>query len=141
VTAVGPGEAPKEWGCDAVWEGGEAKLESCIAVFGIMYRLIEGEEQQEYLTKLVSTEPTVAGEEAPYPDAVFDLQEMMPDDLSYYSYVGSLVRISSQPLHCGAFIMHAELHAYYAPCLLRSMLASHHTTSNKLIKLAYSATD
>jgi hypothetical protein len=35
-----------------------------------------------------------AGEEAPYPDSTFDLNELLPEDTSYMAYIGSLVRNS-----------------------------------------------
>jgi hypothetical protein len=33
-----------------------------------------------------------AGAKAPYPSPVLDLNTMLPDDLSYIGYIGSLVR-------------------------------------------------
>lgn len=58
---------------------------------------------------------------APYPDGTFDLTQLLPDDLSYYTYEGSLVRACSinsmLPVEC------ALLHSQYlgaascaAPC-------------------------
>ena len=38
VTLIAEGEEP-EWGCDAVWQGGEANLDDCNAVFAIMYKI------------------------------------------------------------------------------------------------------
>jgi hypothetical protein len=61
VTAVGPGQAPPDWGCDAVWEGGDPVLEKCIAVFGIIYKLDEDAVEPEYFQKLFDSFPEEAG--------------------------------------------------------------------------------
>jgi hypothetical protein len=61
VTAVGPGQAPPDWGCDAVWKGGSPVLEKCIAVFGIIYKLDENATEPEYFEKLFSGFPETAG--------------------------------------------------------------------------------
>jgi hypothetical protein len=61
VTAIGPGQAPADWGCDAVWQGGEAVLEKCIAVFGIIYKLDEKAVEPPYFQKLFSAFPQEAG--------------------------------------------------------------------------------
>lgn len=66
VTAVGPGEAPAEWGCDAVWEGGDPVLEKCIAVFGIVYVTEPDATSPEYFESLFKTFPAFAG--APHSD-------------------------------------------------------------------------
>lgn len=61
MTAVGPGEAPKEWGCDAVWEGGDPVLEKCIAVFGIVYVTKEDAVSPSFFQNIFNTFPEVAG--------------------------------------------------------------------------------
>lgn len=90
VTAVGPGEAPTDWGCDAVWEGGDPVLEKCIAVFGIVYVTTPDAKSPEYFDHLFSSFPSVAGSEAAFPAPTFDLNSLLPEDKSYYGYVGSL---------------------------------------------------
>lgn len=95
MTLVGPGEAP-DWGCDAVWEGGDAVLENCTAVFGVMYRLGQPDSQPAYLEAAIREAPLVAGGKAPLRAGQLDLNTVLPSDRSYYSYVGSLVRISKQ---------------------------------------------
>ena len=65
VTAVGPGEAPKEWGCDAVWEGGDPVLEKCIAVFGVMYVMKKDVETPPALKNLINAYPKIAGTSHP----------------------------------------------------------------------------
>jgi hypothetical protein len=61
VTAVGPGEAPADWGCDAVWEGGDPVLEKCIAVFGIAYYFEPSAVSPSYLKDVLDGFPLVAG--------------------------------------------------------------------------------
>lgn len=108
VTLVGPGEAP-EWGCDAVWAGGAPVLENCTAVFGVMYRLGEPDTAPAYLEAAIKKAPRVAGASVPYPADQLDLMSILPSDLSYYSYIGSLVR----PFHArGSMVMNAA-----APCM------------------------
>lgn len=61
VTAVAKGEAPKDWGCDAVWDGGEANLEKCIAVFGTIYIMSDTSKSPVYLDYLLENFPQIAG--------------------------------------------------------------------------------
>lgn len=91
VTLVGPGEAP-EWGCDDVWQGGDAALENCTAVFGILYRLGDSTDLPGYLESAIKETPIVAGEEKPLSAGKLNVDNILPDDRSYYTYVGSLVR-------------------------------------------------
>lgn len=91
VTLAGPGEAP-EWGCDDVWNGGDPVLENCTAVFGIMYRLGTPTTEPGYLETAVKEAPLVAGAEKPLAAGQLNLQNLIPRDPSYYTYVGSLVR-------------------------------------------------
>lgn len=60
VSAVAEGEAP-EWGCDEVWQGGDANLEQCIAVFGIIFKI--GDSSPDYFDKIFDTAPTEFDEE------------------------------------------------------------------------------
>lgn len=92
VTHVGKNEAPADWGCDALWQGGAAVYERCVAVFAIGYTLDEASAPPPYLNDLLASAPIVAGEQTAYPESVLDLNRMFPADKSYYTYVGSLVR-------------------------------------------------
>jgi hypothetical protein len=91
VSFVAKGFAPPEWGCDAVWEGGDAVLEKCVAVFGVMYSISDDGAEPAYLRSILEHVPDVAGAEAPAPFKTLDLYQMLPKDKSYYSYAGSLV--------------------------------------------------
>lgn len=91
VTLVGPGEAP-EWGCDEYWSTGDPVLENCTAVFGIMYRLGEPEMVPGYFEAAIKEAPQVAGAEKPLAAGEIDIQNLLPADTSYYTYIGSLVR-------------------------------------------------
>jgi hypothetical protein len=99
VTAVGPGEAPPEWGCDAIWDGGDPVFEKCIAVFGVLYVYKPDAVTPEPIQKLFDSFPALAGEKAPYPDATIDLNGLLPEDKSYNTYIGSLVCICSTCNH------------------------------------------
>lgn len=91
MTLVGPGEAP-EWGCDAVWQGGDAALEKCTAVFGMLYRLGDDADVPGYLETAIKETPIVAGQEKPLSAGKLNIGNILPADHSYYAYVGSLVR-------------------------------------------------
>eukprot|EP00892_Ulva_mutabilis_P000744 jgi/Ulvmu1/10670/UM066_0054.1 len=90
VTLAGPGQAPPEWGCDAYWKGGDPVLEKCTAVFGIMYRLGRPAQEPGYLEIAVKEAPLVAGAEKPLSAGQINLQNLIPSDPSYYTYIGSL---------------------------------------------------
>ena len=96
VTLIGPGEAP-EWGCDDVWNGGAAVLERCAAVFAIMYRLGGDADMPGYLETATKEAPLVAGAEAPLSAGHLNIGDLLPTDLSYYTYAGSLVRLALPP--------------------------------------------
>lgn len=89
VTLVAKGEAP-EWGCDAVWDGGDPVLEKCTAVFGILYKF--GETSPEWIDKAYGEGPLKVDEEEAEPFSMkdIDLSATLPEDKSYYTYYGSL---------------------------------------------------
>nr|QBP05104.1 alpha carbonic anhydrase 1 [Ulva prolifera] len=90
VTLAGPGQAPPAWGCDAVWEGGDPVLENCTAVFGVMYRLGEPTQEPNYLETAINEAPDVAGAKKPLSAGQLNVDNIIPEDKSYYTYVGSL---------------------------------------------------
>lgn len=90
VTLAGPGQAPPEWGCDAIWEGGDPVLENCTAVFGVMYRLGTPSTEPGYLEAAVKEAPDVAGAKKPLSAGQLNVDNIMPADRSYYTYIGSL---------------------------------------------------
>jgi hypothetical protein len=99
VSFVAKGSAPPEWGCDAVWDGGEPVLNKCVAVFGIMYHISDEEDSSPtYFKDILDHAPDVAGAETPAPFDEFDLYQLIPKDKSYYTYAGSLV--CSPVSHC-----------------------------------------
>lgn len=92
VAAVGFNEAPAEWGCDALWQGGEVDYERCVAVFAIGYTIDEVAAPPSYLNELLGHAPSVVGEEVAFPAPVLDMSRLLPSNTSYFAYVGSLVR-------------------------------------------------
>lgn len=91
VTFVAEGEAP-EWGCDAVWQGGDPVLDKCVAVFGVLYRL--GRTSPGWFDKMFTEAPNVVETDKgkPYSEGNFDLNKIIPQDKTYWGYRGSLVR-------------------------------------------------
>lgn len=90
VTLAGPGQTPPEWGCDAIWEGGDPVLEKCTAVFGVMYRIGTPTSEPGYLEAAIQEAPVVAGGKKPLSAGQLNVENILPSDRSYYTYVGSL---------------------------------------------------
>lgn len=93
MTFVGPNQAT-EWGCDSMWEmNGTPNLENCVAVFGMMYDI--GPSTPHWLQTTVNT--AAAGrlrfvdDTAPFPGTL-DLNAVLPQTKSHFTYPGSLVR-------------------------------------------------
>lgn len=101
MTLVGPGQAPPEWGCDAIWEGGDPVLEKCTAVFGVMYRLGTPTTEPGYLETAIKEAPLTAGGKKPLSAGQLNLDNVLPSDRSYYTYIGSLVRSHDMLFVCG----------------------------------------
>lgn len=92
VAAVGPKQAPADWGCDSLFQqGGAVVYEKCVAVFAVSYTVDEAAASPSYLNELLGNAPSVAGGEKPFPASVLDMSRLLPEDKSYYTYVGSLV--------------------------------------------------
>jgi hypothetical protein len=77
-----------------VWEGGAAVPEKCFAVFGILFNISPDAVTPPAIEWLFNSFPEVVGAEAPYPDVTLDLNELLPLDKSYDTYIGSLVRFA-----------------------------------------------
>lgn len=99
VTLAGPGQAPPAWGCDAVWEGGDPVLENCTAVFGVMYRLGEPTQEPNYLETAINEAPDVAGAKKPLSAGQLNVDNIIPEEKSYYTYIGSLVSLLSHDVN------------------------------------------
>lgn len=97
MTHVGPGEAPASWGCDAFWEGGDPNFENCVAVFSTLYVTDSSATQPAFLDLVFNSAPMRAGEEAQLglTYSSFDVGSVLPTDPSYFTYVRSLVRLST----------------------------------------------
>ena len=109
VAAVGLHEAPAEWGCDAVWHGGDVEYEKCVAVYAVGYTIDESATSPFYLDDLLGAAPSVVGEKVPFPAPVLDMSRLLPADKSYFTYVGSLVRFCDPLLQ--PFVSSTAVHA------------------------------
>jgi hypothetical protein len=112
VTLAAKGEAT-EWGCDAVWDGGDPVLENCTAVFGILYKL--GDSSPKWLDAAYTEAPATIDPNFTQPFSMkdLDLASILPKDKSYYTYSGSLVwLLVGWPfnLSCQTIIAQASLH-------------------------------
>ena len=88
MSLVAEGERP-EWGCDDVWQGGEANLEDCVAVFGRLVKL--GASSPPWFDAMFSQASNTVGSEVSYSGG-FDLNDIIPSNKAYWGYKGSLVR-------------------------------------------------
>lgn len=92
VSIIAEGEAP-EWGCDTFWQNlpdlpTEDVLSKCVAVFATMYKI--GGSTPKWFDYLFDTASNDYGDEGELEVTEFDLNALIPGDLTYYTYDGSL---------------------------------------------------